>query len=293
VATNDPFAPLGPLAPLDNPVVNGQDAFRRLADIEQQITPQVVRIDPDVADQFADPFTTVIPSALQQATREQDKENRSGLMKALHFMAEMTGIPSIFRVAVTALPGQLEDPIRPLAAASPAAVRRVMKALREGRASLAPVAGEATVPGRLTMPEMQRAVNVVIEATKAGEPISLDPAVGRLFKQIGRAYEVGDVEVDIIPRLMYELGIDATPDGRIAFARMFEDAFSEWGRTGKVISDLRKQLGKVLTRKELDAVGLQDIAAAGTVYRVMRGAVNLWRASITAQLSTAMRNTWR
>jgi hypothetical protein len=347
MASNDPFAPVGPLAPIENPVVNGMEAIRRLAELEQQTTPQVVEIDPDLLGGIADPFTTVLPSALQQTVHQQEEEQQNKLLGILKWLGEASGIPSIARSVLSVAPDQIEEPIRrgirdatgiDLRRATPgdyvvsgvtllggfgvrgalklmgaslgSAIEPVLQAgskgVREGIRRLAAVeeavrAGKH-VPGafaepitaRLSLGDLQTAAARAIEVLRSGDDVLEDKLVrghfDRLFRNLADAYGAGAVDVDVVPRIMSDMGIINSSEGRVVFAKMLQHGWSEWGRTGKVMSDLRKELGKILTADELAAAGLDDIQAAGTVFRVMRGAVNFWRGSITAQLATAVRN---
>jgi hypothetical protein len=203
------------------------------------------------------------------------------------------------RGALKLMGASLGSAVEPVVAAGSKGIREgirrlaaVEEAVKAGKH--VPGAFAEPITARLSLGDLQTAAARAIEMIRAGDDVLEDKLVrghfDRLFRNLADAYGAGAVDVDVIPRIMADMGVANTSEGRVVFAKMLQHGWSEWGRTGKVMSDLRKELGKVLSADELAAAGLDDVQAAGTVFRVMRGAINFWRGSITSQLATAVRN---
>lgn len=198
------------------------------------------------------------------------------------------------RGALRLIRGAVKVAAEPLLNASDDVVRKIIEVGSRqeiGKFLKVPTRAE---PPSLTLEEIQRAIGVGIEAAAKGEVIQ-DPVVkatvGRVFKKLSASFAAGEIEVDAIPRLMADFGIKNTSEGRVFFAKLLQEGISETGRTLGRVAQFKAAIAGMLTKEERLAAGLEKIDIADSIFRRTSGTViNVWRAAITAQLSTAMRN---
>ena len=103
----------------------------------------------------------------------------------------------------------------------------------------------------------------------------------RLFKRIGEGFRSGRLTVDDVP-VLKQYGFSAQEA-----ADVFEQGATTSGRILKQLSDISKQLGKKFP--ELKAP-VTPPTFFDKITSLPRKAINIWRASLTSQLATAVRN---
>lgn len=133
-------------------------------------------------------------------------------------------------------------------------------------------------------PELSRGINTaaqILAKRAPGDPLVTGDSP-RLFKRIGEGLRSGRIRIEDMPELAkYGLSAEEAAD-------LFEQTATFGGRTLNYLSQTAKQI-KALYPKDFEVPDTPP-TAWDTVRSLPRNVVNLWRASLVSQLSTAVRN---
>ena len=147
--------------------------------------------------------------------------------------------------------------------------------------------------------DIRKAIEEVVELVKrdpeAAQAIA-EKEGPKVMDQLATAVGLGEIEPTGVLRLIDELGLESQ-EAAVLFADMFRAAGSESGRTLNRFGQLKRALN-TLDRESLKGLGIENIRSEQDVFSRLRGLVwtgrrsiiDVWRASITSQMSTAMRN---
>ncbi len=256
----------------------------------------------------------IVRSAISLLPERVEDTAREGLKEAFGIEVREAGLGDYAVAGITLLGGfgikgaltligkVSRGALKPFLEASPSAVRKGIK-LAVGEVpggEAAAIATGAREVGEFALPfsqaEAQHAFRTAVQLQRSGVDILDDPAIKelneRLFKKIGLAYEQGKVDIEILPRIMRDIGADDTAEGMAVFARLLEGAARESGRTLGLLSAFKKELGRVFkTSVDVDKE-LGEIFVEQGISRILSvgGLTSFWRSSITAQLGTSIRN---